>query len=190
MDDQERLAVVKQLPPRLSGRALLEMPDETQAEETLVALEPETAGEIVEELPDDEAADLVGALDPEDQQRILAEVEDRADVETLLRYDPETAGGIMTAHVVSVRDDSTAAEAIDALRKQAAEVEDFPHVFVVDAENKVSYRQIKPGAPADGQRIIESGLAAGDTIVVNGLQRIRPGATIAPQTEDKVAASQ
>ena len=45
-------------------------------------------------------------------------------------------------------------------------------------------------APADGQRIIESGLAAGDTIVVNGLQRIRPGATVAPQAEDKVAASQ
>ncbi len=137
LDDQERLAVVKQLPPRLSGRALLEMPDETQAEETLVALETETAGEIVEELPDDEAADLVGALDPADQQRILAEVEDRADVETLLRYDPETAGGIMTAHVVSVREDSTAAEAIEALRKQAEEVEDFPHVFVVDSDRKL-----------------------------------------------------
>ena len=68
--------------------------------------------------------------------------------------------------------------------------QDKRFVFVVDAENKVSYRQIKPGAPADGQRIIESGLAAGDTIVVNGLQRIRPGATIAPQAEDKVAASQ
>ena len=137
LDDQERLAVVKQLPPRLSGRALLEMPDETQAEETLVALESETAGEIVEELPDDEAADLVGALDPADQQRILAEVEDRADVETLLRYDPETAGGIMTAQVVSVREDSTAAEAIDALRRQAEEVEDFPHVFVVDSDRKL-----------------------------------------------------
>ena len=68
--------------------------------------------------------------------------------------------------------------------------QDKRFVFVVDAENKVSYRQIKPGAPADGQRIIDSGLAAGDTIVVNGLQRIRPGATIAPQAEDKVAASQ
>jgi hypothetical protein len=68
---------------------------------------------------------LVGALDPADQQRILAEVEDRADVETLLRYDPETAGGIMTAQVVSVREDSTAAEAIDAC-EQAEEVEDFP----------------------------------------------------------------
>ncbi len=67
--------------------------------------------------------------------------------------------------------------------------QDKKFVFVVDSENKVAYRQIKPGAPADGQRIIESGLSVGDTIVVNGLQRIRPGATVAPQTEEKVAAS-
>ena len=45
LDNQERLAVVKQLPPRLSGRALIEMADETQAEETLVALEPRRLGD-------------------------------------------------------------------------------------------------------------------------------------------------
>ncbi len=67
--------------------------------------------------------------------------------------------------------------------------QDKKFVFVVDADNKVAYRQIKPGAPVDGQRIIESGLNVGDTIVVNGLQRIRPGATVAPQTDEKVAAA-
>jgi len=66
--------------------------------------------------------------------------------------------------------------------------QDKRFVFVVDAENKVSYRQIKPGAPADGQRIIESGLAAGDTIVVNGLQRIRPGDAVTPTVVPMVAA--
>lgn len=68
--------------------------------------------------------------------------------------------------------------------------QDKKYVFVVDGENKVNYRQIKPGPSADGMRVVESGLAAGDKIVVNGLQRIRPGAVVAPQTEDKVAASQ
>jgi multidrug efflux system membrane fusion protein len=67
--------------------------------------------------------------------------------------------------------------------------QDKKFVFVVDAENKVSYRAVKPGASTGGQRVIEDGLAVGDTIVVNGLQRIRPGAVIAPQAEDKVAAS-
>ena len=68
--------------------------------------------------------------------------------------------------------------------------QDKKFVFVVDGENKVNYRQIKPGPSADGLRVVESGLAAGDKIVVNGLQRIRPGAIVAPQTEEKVAASQ
>lgn len=68
--------------------------------------------------------------------------------------------------------------------------QDKKFVFVVDSENKVNYRQIKPGSSMDGQRIVESGLAVGDKIVVNGLQRIRPGAIVAPQTEEKVAASQ
>ncbi|HWA56650.1 MAG TPA: magnesium transporter [Gemmatimonadales bacterium] len=137
LDDEQRIEVVRALPPRLSSAALVEMPDESQAEETLETLaeeSPETAGEIVDELPDDEAADLVGALDPEDQERILAEVEDRADIEELLRYDPETAGGLMTAQVVTVRATDTAGEAIESLRRQAEEIEDFSQVYVVDEQ--------------------------------------------------------
>lgn len=67
--------------------------------------------------------------------------------------------------------------------------QDKKFVFVVDAENKIVYRQIQIGATADGQRIVESGLNAGDKVVVNGLQRVRPGAVVDPQTEDKVAAA-
>lgn len=68
--------------------------------------------------------------------------------------------------------------------------QDKKYVFVVDGENKVNYRQIKPGPSADGLRVVENGLAAGDRIVVNGLQRVRPGSIVAPQTEEKVANSQ
>lgn len=135
LDEEQRLEVVKALPAKLSGAALVEMLDESQAEETLehlAAEAPEAAGEIVEELPDDEAADLVGGLNPEDQERILAVVEDREDIEELLRYDPETAGGLMTAHVVKVRSTDSAGEAIESLRRQAEEIEDFSQVYVVD----------------------------------------------------------
>ncbi|MGV1800585.1 efflux RND transporter periplasmic adaptor subunit [Agrobacterium vitis] len=67
--------------------------------------------------------------------------------------------------------------------------QDKKFVFVVDGDNKVNYRQIQLGAVAEGQRVVESGLAAGDTIVVNGLQRIKPGAIVVPQPEEKLAAS-
>ncbi|PYE42831.1 multidrug efflux system membrane fusion protein [Rhizobium sp. PP-F2F-G20b] len=65
--------------------------------------------------------------------------------------------------------------------------QDKKFVFVVDPQNTVAYRQIELGSAVDGQRIVEKGLNAGDRIVVNGLQRIRPGALVDPQTEAKVA---
>lgn len=61
--------------------------------------------------------------------------------------------------------------------------QDKKFVFVVDGGNTVAYRQIELGAPVDGQRIVEKGLAAGDRVVVSGLQRIRPGAVVQPQEQ-------
>ncbi|HEX5385949.1 MAG TPA: magnesium transporter [Gemmatimonadales bacterium] len=132
LDDAERLKVLEALPPELSGDALVEMPEGAHAGETLAALGPERAAEIVEELEDDDAADLLGELPRDTQERILAEVEHRAEVDRLLRYDEETAGGRMTTHVVTVRDVDTATQALDAIRRQAEDVEDFYQVFVVD----------------------------------------------------------
>jgi multidrug efflux system membrane fusion protein len=56
------------------------------------------------------------------------------------------------------------------------------YVLVVDAENKAVYREVKIGRLVDGLRVIESGLKPGEVIVVNGLQRVRPGAPVNPQT--------
>ncbi|HEU5168989.1 MAG TPA: magnesium transporter [Gemmatimonadales bacterium] len=132
LDDEERVRLVRALPPELSGEALAEMPEDAHAEETLVALAPAQAAEILEELEDDDAADLIGELEPEQQERILAEIEDRTEVDRLLRYDEETAGGRMTTHLVTVRDSETAAQALDSIRRQAEEVQDFYQIFVVD----------------------------------------------------------
>lgn len=66
--------------------------------------------------------------------------------------------------------------------------QDKKFVFVVDGENKVSYRPVQLGKLIEGQRVVESGLADGDKIVVNGLQRIRPGVVVAPETQESVAA--
>ncbi len=139
LHDDERLEAVRILPPEVSANALAELPEDVHAEETLAALDPEQAADIVEELEDDDAADLLGELEPEEQKRILGRVEeeDRAEVEDLLRYDEETAGGIMTAHLVTVRDNDTADQALTKIRQQADVVEDFYQVFVVDAMERL-----------------------------------------------------
>ncbi|HEY7640789.1 MAG TPA: efflux RND transporter periplasmic adaptor subunit [Steroidobacteraceae bacterium] len=54
-------------------------------------------------------------------------------------------------------------------------------VYVVDAQNKVAYRPVKVGRLTDGLRIVQQGLQPGETVVVNGMQRVRPGVVVAPE---------
>ena len=54
-------------------------------------------------------------------------------------------------------------------------------VLVVGDDNKAAYREISLGANADGLRIVTSGLKPNERIVVNGLQRVRPGSLVTPQ---------
>jgi len=54
-------------------------------------------------------------------------------------------------------------------------------VWVVGPENKAEYREVTLGATAEGLRVVKSGLKPGERIVVNGLQRVRPGAVLQPQ---------
>ena len=54
-------------------------------------------------------------------------------------------------------------------------------VLVVNDENKAEYREISLGAAVDTLRVVNSGLKGGERIVVNGLQRVRPGALVVPQ---------
>jgi len=53
-------------------------------------------------------------------------------------------------------------------------------VVVVDGQNRTSYREVQLGAVQNGLRVVEAGLTPGERIVVNGLQRIRPGDVVTP----------
>lgn len=55
-------------------------------------------------------------------------------------------------------------------------------VLVVDETDTVAYREVTLGPNVGRLRIVTSGLAAGERIVVNGLQRVRPGARVAAET--------
>ena len=59
--------------------------------------------------------------------------------------------------------------------------QDKKYVLVVDVDNKTAYREVTLGASVDGLRIVTNGLKSGERIVVNGLQRVRPGAVVEPQ---------
>ncbi|CAG9254844.1 MULTISPECIES: efflux RND transporter periplasmic adaptor subunit [Paraburkholderia] len=56
--------------------------------------------------------------------------------------------------------------------------QDKKFVFVVDKDDHVAYREIQPGDLQGNLRVVKGGLHAGDRIVVNGTQRVRPGAQV------------
>ena len=67
--------------------------------------------------------------------------------------------------------------------------QDRKFVYVVDKDGKAEYRSVKLGPLDDGLRIVREGLKPGEKIVVNGLQRVRPGAPIAAQVVPMVATA-
>ena len=67
--------------------------------------------------------------------------------------------------------------------------QDRKYVVVIDADNKAEYRVVQLGPLVDGLRVARSGLKPGERIVVNGLQRVRPGAPVAPQLVPMVTAA-
>ena len=54
------------------------------------------------------------------------------------------------------------------------------YVYVVDADNKVSYREVELGKSLDTQRVVETGLKSGDRVIVDGVQQVRPNDVVAP----------
>jgi len=59
--------------------------------------------------------------------------------------------------------------------------QDRKYVLVVNDQNVVEYRPVKLGAVHGGLRAVAEGLAPTEWVIVNGIQRVRPGVTVTPQ---------
>lgn len=57
-------------------------------------------------------------------------------------------------------------------------------VLVVNQDNRLEYRNVVLGEKINGLRIVTDGLSPDDTIVVNGLQRVRPNMQVQPNVVD------
>ena len=62
--------------------------------------------------------------------------------------------------------------------------QDRKYVYVIGDDNKVQYRAIKIGAQVEGLRLVDEGLNPEDKIVVSGMQRVHPDATVTPTIVD------
>ena len=62
-------------------------------------------------------------------------------------------------------------------------------VLTVGTDNTVAYRPVKLGSIVDGKRVVRDGLHAGDRVIVNGLQRVRPGMTVVAEIAPPAAGT-
>ncbi|WP_316979118.1 efflux RND transporter periplasmic adaptor subunit [Shumkonia mesophila] len=91
-------------------------------------------------------------------------------------------GVLMPGQFVRLRMGQAKSEPVLLISERAVGTDqDKKFVMVVGEDNKAAYREISLGATAGGLRVVADGLKAGERIVVNGLQRLRPGALVAPK---------
>ncbi|HYH37865.1 MAG TPA: efflux RND transporter periplasmic adaptor subunit [Azospirillum sp.] len=61
------------------------------------------------------------------------------------------------------------------------------YVLVLDRENRVQQRRIETGAQVEQLLVVEKGLTVGETIVVDGAQKARPGMVVQPVPDTQTA---
>lgn len=142
LDSETAALVINELDPELGG-------------DLLRLLNVERATEILEEMSFDDAADFLSELPDQEQTRYLdlLEHEDRQDVRELMTYREDTAGGLMTTEYVAIREDITAARAIEELREIAPDAETVYYVYVINLKNQllgvISLRELIIANPND-----------------------------------------
>ena len=131
---KDRQALFNSLTVETAADALEEVTPEFQR--TLVSHgEPGRVADILEEMPSDEAADVLRDLGP-DAQNIINRMEGEAasEVQTLLSHKEESAGGVMDANCIEAQPTDTVASILDRIPKLTENVEVYNLIYVVDAD--------------------------------------------------------
>jgi magnesium transporter len=131
-DDRE--SIFENIDSEVAADALTEVDPDIQAS-ILESLETETAADIVEEMSPDHAADALSELGAETSEEILEEMESapKTEVRELLEFKEDTAGGMMNTEFVSLHENATVADALQALKQNEDLLESLNTMFLVDA---------------------------------------------------------
>lgn len=94
-----------------------------------------------------------------------------------------TDGALMPGQFVRVQLGHAKAEPAVLVNERAIGTDqDKRFVLVIGADQTAQYREVRLGAAVEGLRIVREGLQPGERIVVDGLQHVKPGAKVKPQT--------
>jgi membrane fusion protein (multidrug efflux system) len=75
-------------------------------------------------------------------------------------------------------------------QRAVQELQGAKTVMVVDAQNKVSVRTISVGDKSENYLIVLQGLNPGERVIVEGMQKVRPGSEVRPSDQATAEARQ
>jgi membrane fusion protein (multidrug efflux system) len=90
---------------------------------------------------------------------------------------------------VKIRQSDAGQNVLAVPEKAVISVQGTYSVAIVPSNDKVELRRVELGQAAKGWRIVTSGLREGERIVVEGLQKVAPGAPVKPVSAPKTAAT-
>ena len=92
---------------------------------------------------------------------------------------PNPQGTLVDGQLVTVVVETAKPQAALVIPQQAVQIDQAGRfVLKVDAESKVQVQRITIGAERDGYYVVTNGLALGERVITEGLQKVRPGMTV------------
>ncbi len=154
--------------PTETGSDVITELDPPIVEQLLADISDKEISELVEEMDSDDAADIISDLPDDVADRVLDQVTDEVseDVKELLTYDEDTAGGIMALEFVSVDEESSVTETIDALRIAKEEMDAIYSIWVVNKKN------VLVGSVSLPDLVLAQGTSSVKNIITTDLQYV------------------
>jgi len=144
--------IIEELDVEESNYVLL-LVDHDTAADALAELDDEDRSHLIKSLPlatiatrivmnmdSDDAADIIGLFDEDEQQEILSyvhDIEQASDIVDLLNYDEDSAGGLMGKEFVMVNENWSVLTCLRELSRQAEDIDEIYYVYVVDDDTKL-----------------------------------------------------
>jgi len=137
LEGREQSALIELLDPDLAADALEEMEDD-ELQGLLRGISDERAAELLSHMEPDESAEVLRDLDEEHSESILAQMAPAMakQLRRLVEFDETHAGGIMTTHMLIVKESDTVSDALKLLvEHRERDISDG--VTVVDSKGKL-----------------------------------------------------
>ncbi len=118
---------------------LFSLLDESLFLEAVKCVDFDKLVDVFDRMPSDDAAALLGLLDEELSDQILAKMqkEESDSVEQLMSFDDDTAGSLMVTDFIALEEDVVAKKVIESLQNKYLDVEMPFYIYVVDAYGKL-----------------------------------------------------